>query len=175
MANDKPNVPPSTPSPSPADPVKAAASASASAAVEAMLPTIAAMMAQGQGGPAPKYRPPQDPGPRCPTCGQYLKACGGPPPEGKEDVNHSWISVFPKGIAAQAEFSEWFTGVTLNGVRYLSAEPGHRIPVPKVAEADIIAMIERWSEEEILARTGRKVKVSRYNPVTRGDAATSYV
>lgn len=173
MANEKPNTP-AAPA-APVDPVKAAAAASAAAAVEAMLPTVVAMLAQQQPrvmGGRPVH---QDPGPRCHICGQYAKACGGPPAEGAKDTNHAWISVFPRGIAGQAEFADWFTGVIINGVTYLSNGPGHRIPVPKVAEADINATVAKWSEEEVLSRVGRKMTVSKHNPVTRGDDSTAYV
>lgn len=165
-----------TPPAAPADPVKAAAAAAASAAIEALLPTIAAMLAQQQrpaGAAGP--RAPLDAGPRCPICGQFVRACGGPPEEGKKDTNHSKIVVYPQGGASNLQIAQWFTGVVLNGVRYLSDRPGHAIHVPKVAEADILATVERWSEEELLARVGRKVRVDKHNPVTRGDDNISYV
>lgn len=75
---------------------------------------------------------------KCQDCGQRVSAC---------KRQHRKMVVFP------SQYGEWFQGVFVNGVRYLSSSPNHQIDVP--AEAPIENLMSNWEESERVLRTGR--------------------
>lgn len=79
----------------------------------------------------------------CGECGQRKSGCRG---------EHELMSVYPKQFP---QYADYFQGVFINGVRYLSNNAEHLIPVPKVAAGDIAHKIQQAENEEMIARTGR--------------------
>lgn len=79
----------------------------------------------------------------CQECGQRTAGCKG---------EHSFITVFPTKFP---QYAEYFQGVFINGVRYLSNNAEHKIPVPKNAAGDILFKIQKAEDEEMIGRTGR--------------------
>lgn len=82
---------------------------------------------------------------RCGDCGQMSRACKG---------EHVQIAVFPRDDS----YAEWFTGLWLNGVRYLSNDSNHLVTVPK--ENDFEHMLTLWAKSERELRQGRKRNAS---------------
>lgn len=155
-----PPIPPKTqvPAVSTAD-IHEAAAAAAKAAVEAMMPAVAASIAAAAPKQAPVSidRAPHS-HPRCPECNQYIVACKG---------KHERIVVYP----ASDQFTDWFDGVDINGVRYISSDRNTAIVVPADAAGTIMKMVRDYEENEMQTRMGRKkVRNSgdamRSNPVT---------
>ncbi len=111
--------------------------------VEGLLPSLI-LAAQG-GRPAVKEAPvPMGFRPRCVTCGQVEgTGCNG---------KHVEIAVYPN----RAETAEYFQGVSLNGVKYLSNDEGHKIPVPELGLDAIVSRIIAYEENEVATRNGRK-------------------
>lgn len=95
-------------------------------------------------------------GQQCPDCAQPafitekgLKfSCGG---------KHAKMTVLPQE-------TNHFPGLCLNGVWYKSQD-GRPITVP--AENDFQEMLNKWDVQEREAQTGRKIRPSSYNPITR--------
>lgn len=82
--------------------------------------------------------------PRCQLCGQEKTAC-----EGK----HVEMAVFPQRYPQHADY---FTGVTINGVRYLSNDGSHKILVPAVSANEISNIVATFEENEQAMAVGRK-------------------
>jgi len=127
------------------------ATAAAKAAVDALMPAIAAVNAQGRSqAPAVAVQQqggfPRIPVIRCNECGQDKRAC---------KSGHVSLCVYP---SRYPEFAEWFMGVYINGVRYLSDRPGHMVTVPKDAESGILSHIQVWEENERTTKLGKKRK-----------------
>lgn len=96
---------------------------------------------------------------RCAICGQPETGCGGAwkkdakgediiklKPDGSFDydfeLNHVKEYVGPK----DENLFRWFQGLILNGVRYLSDYPGHKIWIPK--KSDILTQVNMWEQNE---------------------------
>lgn len=126
--------------------VQEGAAAAAKAAVEALMPAIASAVLQGnKPGPMVAGQVPRVPVIRCGTCGQDQRAC---------KVNgHEKMVVYP---ARYPEFAEWFMGVYINGVRYLSDNASHLVTVPKDAVAGIKTHIQVWEDNERTTKLGKK-------------------
>lgn len=128
--------------------VQDAAAASAKAAVEALMPAIASAVLQGKtpnvvaAGPAQRV-----PVIRCGECGQDKRACA--------KTGHTKMVVYP---SRYPEFAEWFMGVYINGVRYLSDHPSHQIIVPTDAVAGIKTHVQVWEDNERTTKLGKKRK-----------------
>lgn len=84
-------------------------------------------------------------GGNCPTCGQ-IAVKGRYPCKGK----HRMMVVFPK----DEHWAKWFQGCFLGGVKYLSDNSGHQVPVP--AENDFESQIAAWVETERVNAQGKK-------------------
>ena len=136
-----------------------AAADAARAAVEAMMPAVAASIASAQPKQAPISidRAPHS-HPRCPDCNQYQVACKG---------KHIQLVVYPQN----EQFADWYDGIDINGVRYISPDKNTAITVPADAASTIAKMTRDYEENEMQTRMGRKRTrnsgdVSRANPVT---------
>lgn len=82
-------------------------------------------------------------GPKCPTCRQLQRACGG---------KHKDIVVYPEKYP---EFGAWFRGVGINGVWYRSDNGSQLVTVPESAADDIIQNVRAYEENERETRMGR--------------------
>lgn len=81
---------------------------------------------------------------RCTECGQYESAC---------EKKHTMMVVYPTTFGEAADF---FTGIVLNGVRYLSNDPGHKVLVPENAASTISNMVAAFEQNEKDQLMGRK-------------------
>lgn len=81
--------------------------------------------------------------PQCPLCQQYVSAC-----EGK----HVEMVVFP---VKYPEFYQYFPGIKINGVQYLSRNENHRITVPECAASTISNAINAFEQNEKATVMGR--------------------
>lgn len=97
---------------------------------------------------------------RCHECGQQKTAC-----EGK----HLKMVVFPMRYPQHAEY---FQGVFLNGVRYLSNDGSHEVTVPAIAEATIRNIVSGFETDEQARAVGRKAE-RHSGVVTPSGAATT--
>jgi hypothetical protein len=86
------------------------------------------------------------PAARCSDCGQAVSACHG---------KHVQMVVYP---TRYPEHAEYFQGVLLNGVKYLSNNEGHQITVPEVAFSDIKSIVAGFEQNEQDMKLGRKVE-----------------
>lgn len=77
----------------------------------------------------------------CQDCGQAKSGC-----EGK----HVLMVVYP------ASFSEYFPGAIINGVRYLSNDPGHMVLIPEACESTILGIVAGYEKNERDISVGRK-------------------
>jgi hypothetical protein len=77
----------------------------------------------------------------CTECGQPHMACRG---------RHRKCRVLP----SDEDQVEWFQGVKINGVNYLSPLDGREITVP--ADANIEYMVQQWSQNERELVRGKK-------------------
>jgi len=117
------------------------------AAIQEALPVAAALAAKAlqdaQAKPAVITAPPMKGAQsRCSECGQFKIAC-------KE--KHRMAVVRPTDDEAQ----RWFTGVKINGVRYMSDHSSHYITVPE--DCNIEYLVSAYERNEIIQRRGRKV------------------
>lgn len=129
---------------------EAAARAAAKAIAEEMLPTFMAaqQLANRQAADErPQLHAPAPIRETCHVCGQALKTgCMG---------EHEMAVVFPKRYPEHGDF---FQGVILNGVKYLSNDDQHKIPVPKNAVATIEGFVQAFENNEQETRVGRKAE-----------------
>lgn len=106
----------------------------------------------------------QRPTQKCQECGQLEAACN------KEHVK--MVVTFTK----YPQYAEFFVGIYLNGVRYLSNHPGHYVTVPKAAEGEFMYRLQQAEEEEVVVHTKRTRhhntgsidRPNQLNPVTDG-------
>lgn len=141
-----------------------AAASAAKAAVEALMPAIAAVSLQRPAHPTQGIGPAQRvPVIRCNVCGQDQRACAQRDPKTGQYVldatkhyipEHVSMVVFPNRYP---EFSKWFMGVTINGVRYLSNNGSHQVTVPAACVSGILSHIQVWEDNERELRIGKKV------------------
>lgn len=117
--------------------IEKALPAAVSVAVSALRPPAPAPVAAS----AAHANTPAHPGQKCHECRQLLRACKG---------QHMKMCVYPKN----EEFGQFFQGVKVNGVVYLSDFPGHEITVPK--ENDIAERLQAAEQQERWNRSGRK-------------------
>jgi hypothetical protein len=145
----KPNTPPSPPQKAANAPVPSMDEAGLRAIIKGVAEEMLAVSvatAQAMQPTQVVQAPPQRgivTGPICGTCGQAEKACG---------REHKDIAVYP---TSYPEFGEWFQGVFINGVKYLSNNESHLIPVPKVAVTTFYELIRRFEQNERESRVGR--------------------
>lgn len=78
---------------------------------------------------------------KCTECGQLTRACKG---------EHVKMVVYPKDNSLE----DWFMGVYVNGVRYISNHSSDEILVPK--NNDIASLISQWEQNETESRNGRR-------------------
>ena len=83
---------------------------------------------------------------RCPTCSQLTSACRD---------EHVEMIVYPTRYEEHAQF---FPGAIINGVKYLSNDASHRVPVPKVSEAAVLEIVRNFENNEQDTRLGRKAE-----------------
>lgn len=84
----------------------------------------------------------------CHECRQQEKACGG---------KHIQMVVYPTKYPQHADY---FMGAIINGVRYLSNDPGHKVTVPEIAEATILGIVAGYEDEEQAKAVGRAKSVN---------------
>jgi hypothetical protein len=117
------------------------------AVAEQMIPAaIAAAITATQGTrPAAQAAPVQPNGsnPQCSECGQKRSACGG---------KHVQMVVFPTRFP---QFADYFPGVILNGVKYLSNDDSHTVTVPAIAESDVLNTVAGFERNEHEMANGR--------------------
>lgn len=105
----------------------------------AVAAAVAATTKQGGAGPLPAAPKSKE---KCTDCGQTKSTgCMG---------QHVEMVVFPKS------YSEYFTGVTLNGVKYLSNHENHKITVPASCESMLQGIVDQYEKNERELATGRK-------------------
>lgn len=83
-------------------------------------------------------------GERCADCKQFL-----PAGVKQGEHKHKQVAVYPQN----RHHGEWFQGLVVNGVRYLSNNGSHLITVPEDLDMNIIA---NWEENEDQLRAGRR-------------------
>lgn len=159
MSNDKPNDKTAAPAAAPQKQITIGASE-----LQSLVKSIAEEMLGVSVAAATAMRPQAAPtghqarnfGPRCGTCGQYESACKG---------EHVDLCVYPVNYP---EFGDFFQGVILNGVKYLSNGPGHVLKVPKCSESEIRCIIKGYEQNERECRVGRSKQHnsgSIHNPI----------
>lgn len=116
-----------------------------SEALKEALPMAAALAAQAAVNAQPREvraaPAPAPSGARCSECGQKDMACKG---------EHRMACVYPD----DEEAARWFTGVKINGARYISEGLGHFITVPK--DCNVEYLMQAWVQNEKIQRHGRK-------------------
>lgn len=90
-------------------------------------------------------RQPKQPGETCQDCGQFKIACKG---------EHKYVTIFPS--RPRAKWGKFFPPVVINGVKYLSSRPGHKVCVPKDSNPEGLA--EAWDRNEEIQAEGREVE-----------------
>lgn len=90
--------------------------------------------------PAPERQGKQ----RCHDCGQVMSACHG---------KHVQLVVYPQRYEHAADY---FPGVFINGVRYLSNHSTHTVTVPAESAGDIVNTVAGFEHNEQELATGRK-------------------
>jgi hypothetical protein len=63
--------------------------------------------------------------------------------------------VFPRRYPEHGQF---FQGVYLNGVKYLSNDEGHEITVPEIAAGSIAQLVQNFENNEQETRIGRRAE-----------------
>jgi hypothetical protein len=96
------------------------------------------MAARSQAASAPAPAPRRS---RCSECGQPQMACNN---------EHRLTIVWP----TDSRVARFFSGVKINGVRYVSNGPGHLITVPK--ECNVEYLVAQNEKQEATAFDGRK-------------------
>lgn len=96
--------------------------------------------ADAQRPAVPQHKAPQ----RCTECGQQATACGG---------KHVDIVVYPLRYPQHADY---FRGVILNGVTYLSNNDNHKVRVPAEAESTIRQIVAGYEQNEQDMQVGRQ-------------------
>ena len=140
--------------------VQDAAAASAKAAVEALMPAMAAAAKMNQPAvQAGNVRRERKHIQKCGICKQALTGC---------ESKHTEMVVYP---TRYPEFGDWFQGVFINGARYLSDGPHHKIPVPTNTVGTISSIIQTWEDNERSIRIGRK-KAHNSGVIGDGGGAT---
>lgn len=110
--------------------------------VPAIAAATASAMQKGQTAAAvkPVFRAPQ----KCHECGQAVTGC-----EGK----HKLMVVYPQRYPQHADY---FPGVQINGIRYLSNNDHHQVLVPEAAESFIANTVAIFEQNEQDMAVGRK-------------------
>jgi len=99
-------------------------------------------------------------GEQCKTCRQLLSAC---------KDKHVTMVVYPEKYP---EYGEHFRGVGVNTVWYRSNGPGHAIPVPAQAAAEIARIVIEYEENERATRNGGRASSHDSGSVTNGNVVT---
>lgn len=115
------------------------------AVAEQIIPSAiaAAITANNASRPAQAAPPKPPPIGRCHECGQLVSAC---------DKKHVQMVVYP---LKYPQYADYFPGVFVNGVRYLSNDDGHPITVPAVAQAEIAGHVAGFERNEHEMANGR--------------------
>lgn len=115
--------------------------------IKELLPMLAALEGMR---PKPEAERPRVQAPAirqiCHVCRQALAGC-----EGK----HVQLVVYPQRYPEHGQF---FQGVFLNGVKYLSNDDGHEITVPANAANSIRQLVQNFENNEQETRIGRKAE-----------------
>jgi hypothetical protein len=148
MSDIKPSLPPAPPQKAASAPVQSMDEAAIKSLVkgiaeEMLAVSVATAQAMRPAAPQPQAEVLKGYGPVCNVCGQYLKACEG---------EHENICVYPVNYP---EFGDFFQGVFINGVKYLSNNESHLIPVPKKAVTQFKSIIQTYESNERESRVGR--------------------
>lgn len=118
--------------------------------VEQVIPAAIAAAAKAgrDSAPQPQVQVPRHAAaaPRCIVCGQEKTAC---------NDKHVEMVVFPQRYPHHATY---FTGVTINGVRYLSNDASHKIVVPESAASGIESLVHTFENNEQDMAVGRVAK-----------------
>jgi hypothetical protein len=109
----------------------------------AVAAAVSAVSRQNQPAAAPA-RPSNAAPARCSACGQQATACGG---------KHMEMVVFPLRYPQHAEY---FMGVSINGIKYLSNDENHKVVVPENAAGSIKSIVQGFEQNEQDMAVGRK-------------------
>ena len=85
---------------------------------------------------------------RCQDCGQIRTGCNG---------KHVLAVVYPLRYPMAADY---FTGVVLNGVKYMSNNSSHKVLIPADAESSILNIVANFEQNEQDQALGRKAERS---------------
>lgn len=96
---------------------------------------------------------------KCPKCLQSLSGCNG---------RHKKIVVF---MSKYRKFARNFQGVIINGVRYISNDPGHLITIPADAEGGILRAVMEYEENEAELRIGGREVMNDHSKHSGNPAA----
>lgn len=96
--------------------------------------------------------------PTCTDCGQKVTGC-----EGK----HSKMVVYPTNFP---QFADYFVGVILNGVKYLSNDASHEVVVPTNCIGTINAIVAGYEKNEQEMAIGRKKEHSSGHVTPHGSS-----
>lgn len=123
--------------------------AAVKAVADDLLPAAiaAATLAAKPEAPRPQLQAPAPSREICYQCGQALRTgCFG---------KHAEMVVFPQ---RHPEHGDFFQGVILNGVRYLSNDESHKVLVPENAVSNISQIVQAFEQNEQEVRIGRKAE-----------------
>lgn len=113
--------------------------------VPAIAAATASAMQKGQTSAAPARAASPKAVQKCHECGQALTTgCGG---------KHVMMVVYPQRYPQHADY---FPGVQINGVRYLSNNENHAVLVPANAESVISGIVATFEQNEQDMAVGRK-------------------
>ncbi len=96
--------------------------------------------------------------PTCTECGQKVTGC-----EGK----HAKMVVYPVNYP---QYADYFTGVILNGVKYLSNDGGHEVVVPANCVGTINAIVAGYEKNEQEMAIGRRAERHSGHVTPRGSS-----
>jgi hypothetical protein len=126
------------------------ASAVSKTTLEAIMPSLLAMINKGQ-VPAPvgpKRHKSIFSRPKCSVCGWFA-------PEGKQEcAEHELVVVYP---TRNPEYGDWFAahGIRISGVKFCSEHESHEIPVPKGMKSTLLEAVQNWESAEREMRNGK--------------------
>ncbi len=125
------------------------ASAVSKSTLEAILPSLLAMVNKGQApAPAQKKHKSIFSRPKCSVCGWFA-------PEGKQECEaHEMAVIYP---TRNPEYGDWFAahGIRISGVKFCSDHESHEIPVPKGMKSTLLEAVQKWEHGEREMRNGK--------------------
>lgn len=124
--------------------VQEAAAAAAKATVEALMPAmVAAIRTKQENVPQRQGDTVKRAPVVCSECRQQLGACKG---------RHREIIIWTH----EQRFMDWFDGVDINGVNYISPNRNTPVVVPADAADEILSKVQVYERNEMDSRLGRK-------------------